>query len=230
MPGSSIPGTLGCGANHATIDRGTSALTDMPAPTPIGSCTETPSAGITPRGGSRTMTAAEIAMSRLIFKDAVKYTTVKVHNGGYFGNLQWKRTAVTPNGEIYFNPEDFLEDFSNAEGWKKRWFIHEMVHVWQYQLGFWVKPHGFFSFLAPYLSLLTREKRLSDYGMEQQGEILADYYVLTVLKDNRLVRNQAYKDDLPLFENHILVDFLADPSSKGNLPRVDQDRPTPNGP
>jgi hypothetical protein len=210
MAGSSVPGALGCG--------------------PVGMCAPGASTGATPKDGFRTMSAGEIAMSRLIFKDAVDYTKVKVHNGGYFGIFQWERTAVTPNGEIYFNPKDFLEDFSIAEGWQKRWFIHEMVHVWQYQLGFWVKTHGFFSFLVPYASVLTPEKRLSDYGMEQQGDILADYYVITVLKDKRLVKNQAYKENLPLFENHILVDFLADPSSKENLPKAEQNRPTPDGP
>jgi hypothetical protein len=226
MPGSRIPGALGFGANQPVIDSGTSALTNMPVPGPVGGGAAVPSAGVTPVGGSRTMAAGEIAMSRLIFKDSVDYTRVKVHKGGFFGRLQSKRTAVTPNGEIYFNPVDFLEDYSGASADNQHWFIHEMVHVWQYQLGYPVKVYGLFSFLANYASVLTPEKRLSDFSMEQQGDIIADYYLLKVARTKRGLRNSRYADNLPLFEESILVDFLADPSSKLNLPKAGENGPS----
>jgi hypothetical protein len=221
MPGSSIPGALGCGANHAVIDRGTSALTDMPVPTPIGSCTQAPSAGITPEGGSRPMTAGEIAMSRLIFQDSVNYTRVKIHNEEYlwFG-LQDDETAMTPNGEMYFNPIKFKEDFSASNAVDNRWFIHEMVHVWQHQLGYNVWWNGWQRWRLTYKYGLLDELRLGDYDMEQQGDIVADYFALSVLKRPEVVENRGYRDmtSIPLYEAVLQV-FLKDPSDKSSLPK-----------
>jgi len=94
---------------------------------------------------SRPLTAGEVAMARQIFNDSIDYSAVRVHNEEYlpFG-LQSNKTAMTPNGSMYFNPDYFVDDFSAVDdrGFKL-WFIHEMTHVWQYQLGYSVSWHGF---------------------------------------------------------------------------------------
>lgn len=221
MPGSSIPGALGCGANHAVIDRGTSALTDMPVPTPLGACADAPRAGATPAGGFRSMSAGEIAMSRLIFKDAVDYTKVKVHNEEYlwFG-WQDDDTAMTPNGEMYFNPIKFKEDFSAQDVSDRHWFIHEMVHVWQHQLGYDVWWNGWQRWRLTYKHGLIEGALLGDYDMEQQGEIVADYFALAVLKAPRAVRNPLYQEpEALLMYSVVLADFLKDPADKKSLPK-----------
>lgn len=231
MAGFRVPNILIAEAKQLNLDDGTTARTPTPAPGPLKA--ENPRDECGPRGkvDCRYMTAGEVAMSRQVFKDAVNYCTVIVHKHGYFFGRNSERTAVTPNGQIYFNKEDYQEDFSVAYGWQKRWFIHEMVHVWQYQLGYWVKVAGLFSWAVSYESVLAPDKRLSDYGMEQQGDIIADYFALKMLKDARLVKNQAYKDQLSLFET-VLTEFLADESSKANLPKGDTDGPPAaiNGP
>jgi type VI secretion system secreted protein VgrG len=246
MAGYRIPGPIGIGANHPVIDEGTSARSQMfpPGPAGIGAdvpvaldapvaqpvdapaaqFTMTPIAQATAARSSRALTPGEIEMCKRIFKDSVDYSTVKVHNHGYFGQLQSKRTAVTPNGEIYFNSEDFKEDFSAESDPDQHWFMHEMVHVWQKQLGYPVKLVGLFSFAANYSYVLSAEKRLHSYRMEQQAEILADYYLLKVLNNKVDVSNPDYANNLPLYEESILVDFLADPASKLNLPRQQKAR------
>ncbi|MEL1266388.1 PAAR domain-containing protein [Pseudoxanthomonas putridarboris] len=79
----------------------------------------------------RALTEGEIAMASDVFKDAVDYSKVKVHGTPYlpFG-AQPDNTAMTPNGEMYFNPDWFKDDFSVQRPAQKHWFIHEMVHVW----------------------------------------------------------------------------------------------------
>lgn len=56
--------------------------------------------------------------------------------------------------------------------------MHEMVHVWQFQMGlavaFWRLGNGF----VDYQYDLTNDKILSDYRMEQQASIIADYWCL----------------------------------------------------
>lgn len=68
---------------------------------------------------------------------------------------------------------------SQRKGSHKHLFIHEMVHVWQYQRGMWVKTRGLYSWLANYSYELDGSKLLKNYAMEQQAQIVADYHLLT---------------------------------------------------
>ncbi|MDF3931133.1 type VI secretion system tip protein VgrG, partial [Pseudomonas citronellolis] len=51
-----------------------------------------------PEGDERALTAGEIAMARRVFQDAIDYSRVKVHHGGWWLFLGLQNTAVTPNG------------------------------------------------------------------------------------------------------------------------------------
>ena len=169
---------------------------------------------------SRPLTAGEVAMAQLIFKDAIDYSKVKVHSEGYFPfGLQKKFTAMTPNGEIYFNAEDFRDDFSLEQNWQKHWIMHEMVHVWQHQLGYSVLLRGAIRLGVPYEYDLSQNKSLADYNMEAQGDLLADYFSLKFLNDVGPLREEQrrYKNDLPLYEQ-VLKSFLANPTDATNLP------------
>jgi type VI secretion system secreted protein VgrG len=170
-------------------------------------------------GGSRPLTSGETAMARELFGDAVDYSRVKVHNKSYFWfNLQSRRTAVTPNGEIYFRREDFKADFAEAKFSDRLWFIHEMVHVWQYQLGYPVKAVGLFSWAASYEYTLSPERSLSDYNMEQQGDLLADYWALKSYGRPAMLNAPQYIDDKALYEI-VLQGFLVNPSDRRWLPK-----------
>lgn len=175
----------------------------------------------TPRGHSRRLTAGEIAMARLVFSDSIDYSKVKVHKGEYlwFG-MQPDDTAMTPNGEIYFNERHFLEDFSSARVGLQQWFMHEMTHVWQFQLGYPVKLRGAIRVGLSYAYELIQGRELADFNMEAQGNVLADYFLLKFKASPGSMYEERYASDaraLSLFEA-VLAKFLLNPKDPTNLP------------
>ncbi|WP_239428284.1 hypothetical protein [Snodgrassella communis] len=124
----------------------------------------------------RLLTVGEMAMVTSVFKAAITLTEVRVRNGPI---LPFQGVyKVTPMGEIYWPTKSYLKDYSTAPLDFRHIFMHEMVHVWQYQMGMFVVARGACSLFADYEYALTDDKVLSDYGMEQQASIIADYYIL----------------------------------------------------
>jgi len=186
-------------------------------------------AEVRPKGRYRYLTAGEICYSRMVFKDAISYSRVKVYNREWrvLLGLQKNDTVMTPNGNIYYPEGSFREDFSvggpSSEG--LRVFMHEMAHVWQYQRGYAVKWNGIRSFdKSRYSYSLSEEKRLSDYNMEAQADLLADYFLLLKFGNSGSVylSESTYKGGehrilLPLYER-VLADFLLNPHDESNFP------------
>ena len=59
----------------------------------------------------------------------------------------------------------------------------EMVHVWQHQLGYAVRWNGLFvssKGADAYVYTLEPGTSISDYNMEQQGDIISDYYMIAL--------------------------------------------------
>ncbi|WP_312457734.1 hypothetical protein [Pseudescherichia sp.] len=130
-------------------------------------------------GGVRPLTIGEIALAKTVFSNSINYSEVKVHNNSYLPfNMQSNNVAMTPNGEIYFREPNYRDDFSIENPRYKHWFIHEMVHVLQHQVGMNVRTRGAFSWAANYNYSLPPDKKLSDFSMEQQASILSDFYYL----------------------------------------------------
>ncbi|MEK0166519.1 MULTISPECIES: type IV secretion protein Rhs [Pseudescherichia] len=113
-----------------------------------------------------------------VFGEAIHYSKVWIHHGSYlpFG-LQNKDTAMTPNGELYFRTW-YTNDFSVADYPLRHLFIHEMSHVWQRERGMNVIARGLVSFAVSYRYSLDG-RPLRRYPMEQQAQIIADYFILT---------------------------------------------------
>ncbi|CDY79737.1 probable vgr related protein [Caballeronia glathei] len=172
----------------------------------------------------RPLTSGEIAMARLVFADAIDYSRVAVHDRGYFPfGLQHRQTAVTPNGSMYFPKDCFEEDFSARGIGSQMWFMHELTHVWQFQLGYWVKMRGAIRVGLAYGYTLAPGRRLADYNMEAQGNIIADYFALRFRgsEGRRHLYEHRYRarpDALALYEA-VLADFLDDPANRSHLPR-----------
>lgn len=205
---SSTPGTIDGTHDHSAMPPTSSAaLRPRPPPTPRR----------TPEGKARGLTAGETSMARALFGDAVDYRLPKVHNEKYlpFG-LQPDDTAMTPNGEMYFSPARFEEDFSLTFA-GSQWFMHEMVHVWQYQLDYPVKLRGAIRIGLGYRYTLAADKRLRDYNMEAQGNLLADYWAVSQFAAPLALFEEKHRGDIALFRV-VLTDFLADPSDKKNVP------------
>lgn len=175
----------------------------------------------TERGGRswRHLTPGETAMAASIFGGAIDYTRVRIYRRPYlpFG-LQPSNCAMTPNGHMFFDKACCLVDFSAGSEGARHWFMHEMVHVWQHQLGYPVRLRGAIRIGLSYHYRLAQDKRLSDFNMEAQGDVLADYFVLKFLGSPATMRQPEYAGKLPLYEQ-VLADFLADPADRNNLPR-----------
>lgn len=177
----------------------------------------------------RLLTEQEISAARSIFADSIDYSKVRIHNRGFFRILgldfQTRRTAVTPNGSLYFRKEDYRSDF--AKGYPDGdldvssllWFMHEMTHVWQHQLGYPVLLRGAVRLGLDYAYTLRERASLSDYNMEAQGNILSDYFYFKILGGSQISRKgKLYQaSDLPVY-GKVLRFFLDSPSDKGNLP------------
>jgi len=169
---------------------------------------------------SRALTVGEVAVASALFGDAIDYAKVRIHNRRYlpFG-LQPKNCAMAPNGRLYFHHSCFLDDFSANGVHARHWFLHEMVHVWQHQLGYPVRLRGAVRIGLDYRYRLRAGATLADFNMEAQGDLLADYFVLKILGNPGAMRWRDNADRLDLFEA-VLGDFLAAPASRANLPRT----------
>lgn len=155
----------------------------------------------TKKGVSRLLTPGEISMVTSLFKTAITTSAVRIHNDTYLPFQNRFGYAITPKGEIYWSKDDFREDYSIEESWRIHWFIHEMVHVWQFQMGMCVICRGIFSSIASYDYELTPDQLLSDYGMEQQASIIADYYLLITYGSNAWNKRSKEKNKGKSFKN-----------------------------
>lgn len=176
----------------------------------------------TMRGAFRRLTLGEITMASSIYKNAINYDLVKVHNAEYFPfGLQNKETAVTPNGELYWPERHFKEDYSLETTLYQWWFMHEMAHVWQYQMGMNVRLRGVMSWAVSYKYSLPDYNSLADYGMEAQASIIADYFILSRYGREKWFAVKLMQGiigpDLKSRYEHVLKRFLRDPSDRKNL-------------
>lgn len=155
-------------------------------------------------------------MASLLFGDAIDYRRVRIHGRRYMP-FQPTNCAMTPNGSMYFHQSCFLPDYTRGDPPAIHWFIHEMTHVWQFQLGYAVRLRGAVRLGLPYSYDLASGKTLADFNMEAQGDLLADYFALKHLSYPMVVRQQRYVGSLPLYEE-VLAGFLDDPGDVANLP------------
>ncbi|MCU5773103.1 type IV secretion protein Rhs [Erwiniaceae bacterium BAC15a-03b] len=128
-------------------------------------------------GSLRLLTLNEVKLAKSVFGDSIEYPKVWIHHDSYlpFG-LQNKDTAMTPNGELYFR-QHYRSDFAVTAPPLQHLFIHEMSHVWQRSRGMNVIARGLMSWAVSYrYSLDGRPVRR--YPMEQQAQIIADYFIL----------------------------------------------------
>lgn len=126
----------------------------------------------------RELTAGEIALLKSVFANTIEYSRVRVHNyKAYF--FQPDDAAMTPDGEIYFPVKHYQEDFSTASLSDRAWFVHEGAHLYQFYFLKWnIKLRGITD--RKYDYTLETRKKFQDYGLEQQGDIARDYYILSM--------------------------------------------------
>ena len=120
---------------------------------------------------SRQLTAGELALARSVFGDSLKPDSVQLKTAWWV----LKHYAVSPNGNIYFHPADWVTDFSQCSLGKQSWLIHELTHVWQLQHGLKVVRGAIINRRYDYV--LEAGKSFFSYGIEQQARMVQDYFV-----------------------------------------------------
>jgi hypothetical protein len=116
-------------------------------------------------------------MARRAFGDAIDLDRVTVRRAKWWW-LQPAWVVMAPDGHIWFHPMNpsWREDFSDAPLYLQGLVIHELTHVWQHQQGINLVlrrgPWARYDYLP-----LKPGKRFTDYGFEQQAEIVRDAYV-----------------------------------------------------
>ena len=170
---------------------------------------------------SRALTLAEIALAKKVFGASIDYTTVKVYDRKYMP-LQPNHSGMTPNGKIYVAGV-YRSDYCSALPDLQGFFIHEMVHVYQYQLKI-LKPilaaigesfkHGF-NYNKAYQYTLDAKKGLLDYDIEQQAQIIEDYfriYHLHLPPIPGFLQNTLIDSKTQRLFHKVLAKFLANPN------------------
>ena len=84
----------------------------------------------------RRMTYGELTLARSIFENTIDYSKIWIHNEKYLPG-QGERSSD-------YSSQTMLGDRETVAG-ASHLFIHEMMHVWQYQKGYAVKLRGLFS-------------------------------------------------------------------------------------
>lgn len=173
----------------------------------------------------RNLTLEEIDLAKVVFGNTIKYHEVKVFKVDYLIH-QDKNTIVTPNGSLYPGQDVYSENYALDRDGIKHLFIHEMAHVWQSQKGIWVRLSGakihicsYLDGTNPYLynihqtfgtrvvkmqtaqsktvsNIITIKSKLSDYNMEAQAEIIADYWALKFKRNPDLMKTKNFENNV----------------------------------
>lgn len=188
----------------------------------------------------RALTSGEIALAKRVFKDSIDYTKVKIHNKKYVV-VQPYNSGMTPNGEIYISGSEIYKNDYAMESIRLRgFFIHEMVHVWQYQLNI-LNPVSaaiaesilnFFDYSKAYEYELVGGKDLLQYRIEQQAQIIEDYYLrqleaVTPINDH-MKNSGGPTVYMPLYFQ-VLASFIANPGYARHVTVCNRDTYGPPG-
>ena len=128
-------------------------------------------------GQSRHFTNGEIALGKTVYPD-IDYSKPEICRcKAYF--FQPSDRAMSPDGGMYFNPSDqgYYDDFSQAPIQAQHTFIHELGHIYQNQVEDENVRTAVFNRNYNYWPLAPG-KTFSQYGLEQQAEMVADYFML----------------------------------------------------
>lgn len=145
---------------------------------------------------SRPLTLREIQMAQTVYGNHIDYRRVRIDEYAYLGPKQQRFCYVS------FNLINSWRPMSDAT------FIHELVHVWQYQqMGavYMAKAvlaqhsrEGYnYGGVEALKAALQAGKTIKDFNLEQQGDIVADYFRL--MNGTRPEWGNARREDVEVY-------------------------------
>jgi len=149
---------------------------------------------------TRSLTSWEKKLLRSIYGESINYQRVRIDNLGFIGPRQFRLCYVS------FYTINSWGDMSN------RILVHEMMHVWQYQkMGAVYIPRALaaqnsamgynYGGLPALEAAVQSGEGLNAFNLEQQADIIADYYSLR--EGYRAQWSDAGRFDLPLYERFV---------------------------
>ncbi len=131
---------------------------------------------------TRQLQEDEILLAKSIFGNNISYDRVRINSTAKFGI---KKIAIA---YVSFNTINYDKKI------KKEIFIHELVHIWQYQhfgsiyIARAIKAQrskeGYdYGGPSTLYTMMLKGARLIDFNFEQQADIIEDYYKLTTNPD-----------------------------------------------
>jgi hypothetical protein len=126
----------------------------------------------------RGLTSGETTLVAAVFGETLDPAPVRLWRRRWWP-LQPRHIVMAPDGHLWFPPGNsgWCEDFSQTTPRSQAFFLHEMTHVWQTQTGMnLILMRGPFARYA-YLPLKPG-KPFEAYGIEQQADIVRDYWLL----------------------------------------------------
>lgn len=125
----------------------------------------------------RTLTAGEKKLIRSIFGAGFDTDNIWVH----LSPIAYKDVAgaVASGREVYFYGQNRSNDFSNEGTHKLSIFLHEMVHIWQFQ----TERRHTVTVNDIYEYTIGPSSRFEKYNIEQQAAMLEDYVLYFTGKD-----------------------------------------------
>ena len=169
---------------------------------------------------NRGLTRNERALAETVFQNALDYQRIRIHDEKYIF-FQATNVLMTPNGNIYAPGAMYRKDYAAETLNYRELFVHELAHVWQYQTGV-LNPRvsglyefvrNGFSYHQAYRYVLENGRDLTDYGMEQQAAIIADYFLVVISGEGfgRHNANTESSEQKRELLTEVLANFIADP-------------------
>jgi hypothetical protein len=122
-----------------------------------------------------------------IFKGTLRYGSIVCTTND--ANIGGAGNSITPAGVPHFSKFVYCADFSNTTADNQWVFVHEIAHVWQWghsiypvnaAVGLFLQNVADYTKAYPYD--LAPGNNLSDFNIEQQASIVADYWALLTQK------------------------------------------------
>ncbi len=152
----------------------------------------------------RSLTAGEKALVYSVFGQTLNVENIRI----VAHRLVLRHYALSPNGHIYFNIQDWREDFSKENLEIQSWLIHELTHVWQIKHGVAVVKKALFD--RRYQYVLEAGKSFFNYGIEQQAQMVQDYF----LQSRRGMDCEELQQCIPFLPSQTIHQVDVDAASK----------------
>ena len=159
---------------------------------------------------TRPMTSAEIAEARKVFGDKIDYSKVRIDEYSLIAWIGKKKEKAESMAVTTFHTINFSRKIEPEPGTSDMaWLIHELVHVRQYEKmgamymarAVHAQNNAGYNYEGIDKLQENESKGLSAFNLEQQGDIIADYYRLLTGLEPKWEKSE--NPDISVYESYV---------------------------